>query len=103
MIGLAILLKIKILPIAAGWLGLEMIKHLRYSVVEGERMLGIIMDNFRFIGVTDKIRFLNEDLSNLVAQTMLKIEIKEIYYLIWILGIILIKLISDEYQKRRKN
>ena len=103
MIGLVILLKIKIFPIAAGWLGLKIMEHLRYSVVEEERMLGILVDNFRFIGVTDKIRFLNEDLSNLVAQTMLKIEIKEIYYLVWILGIILVKLISDEYQKRRKN
>lgn len=89
------------LIVIIGTLILNLIGKLRYTVVDGERMFGVLVDNFRFVGVTDKIQFVNEDLSNLVAQSMLKIEIKDIYYLVWLLFIISFCFIHDKYFKRK--
>jgi hypothetical protein len=102
-LGVGILGGINLLPLGAGWLGIKIIEQLRYSVVEGERMAGFLIDNFRFVGVTDKFRFINEDLSNLVAQTMLKIEIREICYLWGIIIWLIIGVAYGKYLKTRQN
>lgn len=102
-LGIGILYKVNLLPLGAGLLVLKIVEHLRYSVVEGERMVGFLIDNFRFVGVTDKFRFINEDLSNLVAQTMLKIEIGEIYYLLGVVIWLIIGIAYGKYYKTRKN
>lgn len=62
-----------------------MIIHVRYSVVNGEKMMGFLIDNFRFVGVNLKTGFLNTDLSNNVAKSMLKIKFDQLYYFYWIL------------------
>ncbi len=89
LIGLGGYLRTNWLVVGSGVLILKIISLLRYTMIDGIRMVGLMIDNFRFVGVTDKLRFINEDLSNLVAQSMLKIEIKETYYFIWILVLIL--------------
>ena len=86
-----------------GILILKIISLLRYTMVDGVRMVGLLIDNFRFVGVTDRIRFVNGDLSNLVAQSMLKLEIKEIYYLAWLLICILFYFSYGRYIKSKKN
>lgn len=95
--------KINWIAMGGGILGLKMMEHLRYSMVNGEKLIGFLIDNFRFVGVTDKIRFINGDLSNLVAQSMLKMEIKEIYYLIWLLICLLVGVVYGRYIKTKKN
>jgi len=100
-LGLGWLLKINWLTVGFGMLGLKIIGYLRYSTVEGERMAGILIDNFRFVGITDKIRFINQDFSNLVASSMLKIEIREIYYVIWFIVCLLIGVGYGRYIKIR--
>ena len=87
--GIGIFSKINLWPLVVGMFLIKILGQLRYSVVEGERMMGFLVDRLRFVGMTDKLRLVNEDLSNLVAQTMLKIEIRDIYYLglavIWLI------------------
>lgn len=85
------------------WILLWLIGHTRYSVVGGEKMFGILIDNFRFWGVTDKWRIINNDLPNLVAKSMLKLDIKEINLIGWmLLGALTVK-IYGKFIERRKN
>lgn len=49
--------------------------HVRYSVVDGQRMFGLLIDNFRFVGVGTRDGFINTDLSNVVAKSMLRIKL----------------------------
>ena len=63
-----------ILVIAIGlitWL----LMRARYTVVEGETLVGILVDNFRFVGINLKQGWVNADLSNVIAQSMLKLKL----------------------------
>lgn len=85
------------------WLGLWLAARLRYSVISGEKMFGFLIDNFRFLGMTSKGRIINADLSNLVAKSMLRLNIKEIYLTGWtILGVMVTK-IYEKIIETRKN
>jgi hypothetical protein len=48
----------------------------RYSIIDGQRYLGWLVDNFRFIGLTfgNGLKFLNQDLVGYIAATMLKFD-----------------------------
>ena len=48
----------------------------RYSIIDGQRYFGWLVDNFRFIGVTfgNGLKFLNQDLTGYIAATMLKFD-----------------------------
>ena len=89
--------------VGIGEVGLKLAEHLRYSMVDGEKMAGILVDNFRFIGVTDKFRLINQDLTNLIASSMLKLEIKEWEYLVWFLICLLIGIGNGKYTEANKN
>lgn len=52
-----------------------MLVHVRYSVVNGEKMVGFLVDSFRFVGVNLSSGIVNSDLSNNVAKSMLKIHL----------------------------
>ncbi|MFA6184585.1 MAG: hypothetical protein WCT51_01585 [Candidatus Shapirobacteria bacterium] len=56
------------------WIVNLLIFTARYSVIDGQRHLGWLVDNFRFIGITfgQGVKFLNQDLIGYVAATMLK-------------------------------
>lgn len=85
------------------WAGLLLATRLRYSVIGGKKMFGFLIDNFRFLGMTSQGRIINGDLSNLVAKSMLKLNIKEIGLTGWIiLGVFLTK-IYEKFIKTRKN
>lgn len=74
-------------------IGLLLAARLRYSVIDGEKMFGFLIDNFRFLGMTSRGRIINGDLSNLVAKSMLRLDIKEIGLTGWaILGVALTKI-----------
>ena len=80
-----------------------MAARLRYSVIDGEKMFGFLIDNFRFLGMTSRGRIINGDLSNLVAKSMLRLDIKEIGLTGWaILGVALTK-IYEKLIETRKN
>jgi hypothetical protein len=78
-------------------------KFLRYSVVNGERLLGVLVDSFRFVGISNKLKLVNQDFPGVVARSMLKIEVKDVYFLIWIVTAIIISLGVRFYDQRRKN
>ncbi len=101
--GIGIFNKINLWPLGMGMFLINILGQLRYSVVNGERMIGILIDRLRFVGMTDKLRFINEDLSNLVAQTMLKIEIRDYYYLLGIVIWLVVGLIYGKYFKNKQN
>ena len=85
------------------WAGLLLATRLRYSVIDGEKLFGFLIDNFRFLGMTNRGRIINGDLSNLVAKSMLKLDIKEIYLTEWtIFGVIVTK-VYEKFIKARKN
>lgn len=48
----------------------------RYSIIDGQRYFGWLVDNFRFIGiaVSNNIKFVNQDLIGYIAATMLKFD-----------------------------
>lgn len=47
----------------------------RYTVINGEKMVGILVDNFRFVGINLKHGIINKDLDNLTAQSMLRLKL----------------------------
>ena len=76
--GMALILKYKkmgILTIIIILISCWMLVHVRYSVVNGEKMVGFLVDNFRFVGINLKQGFVNMDLNNVVAQSMLKLKL----------------------------
>jgi hypothetical protein len=85
------------------WVGLLLAARLRYSVIGGEKMFGFLIDNFRFLGITNKGRIINGDLSNLVAKSMLKLDIKGIFLIKWIVLGVLVAKIYEKFIKTRKN
>lgn len=62
----------------------------RYSIIDGQRYLGWLVDNFRFIGITfsQGIKFLNQDLTGYIAATMLKFDPGWIWNNWWVWTII---------------
>jgi hypothetical protein len=77
-VGLLVIIKYKkkgiilvILVLTMCW----MITHVRYSVVDGQRLIGFLIDEFRFVGINMQTGIVNTDLSNLVAKSMLKIKL----------------------------
>lgn len=72
------------------WIVNLLIFTARYSVIDGQRHLGWLVDNFRFIGITfgQGIKFLNQDLTGYIAATMLKFDPGWIWNNWWILTII---------------
>jgi len=56
------------------WIFNLLIFTARYSVIDGKRYLGWLIDNFRFIGIAigNGVTFLNQDLTDYIAATMLK-------------------------------
>lgn len=91
------------LILASFWILLWLISRARYSVIGGEKMFGILIDNFRFLGVTGKWRIVNNDLPNLVAKSMLKLDIRGIYLIGWVLLGVLTAKIYGKFIKRGKN
>lgn len=92
-----------ILILGVTWILLWLIEKSRYSVIEGEKMFGFLIDNFRFLGIGSRGRIINGDLSNLVAKSMLKLDIKEIDLVGWaILGVVITK-IYEKIIKTGKN
>ena len=61
-----------------GWIliagGVIMAERLRYSVIDGHKMIGILVDNLRFVGIISDEGIVNRDLSNLIAKSMIKIK-----------------------------
>lgn len=77
-VGLLICLKFKIKGLVAITVLLMMwwaVGHIRYSVINGEKYFGFLVDNFRFVGITDKLKLVNNDLSSIIAKSMLKINV----------------------------
>jgi len=72
--------------------------HIRYSVVNGEKIVGLLIDNFRFVGVNLKTGFMNIDLSNVVAKSMLRIKIDELSNIYWILTGIMVEKIYANFK-----
>jgi len=58
----------------------------RYSIIDGQRYLGWLVDNFRFIGISigDNIKFVNQDLVGYIASTMLKFDPSWIWNNWWV-------------------
>lgn len=69
--------------------------HARYSIVDGQKMVGFLLDNFRFVGINLKTGFINTDLSNVVAKSMLKLKFDELYFVYWgLLGILIGRIVD---------
>ena len=99
LVGLAILAGL-LLDIKAGgvvMVGLWVAEHLRYTVVNGEKMIGILLDSFRLVGINFKTGLINTDLSNLVAKTMLKLNFEYDYLIIWIIVGLVIKILWKKF------
>jgi len=58
----------------------------RYSIIDGQRYLGWLVDNFRFIGIAfgNGIKFINQDLTGYIAATMLKFDPSWIWNNWWV-------------------
>ncbi len=58
------------------WIFNLLIFTARFSIIDGKKHLGWLIDNFRFIGITigSGINFINQDLVDYVAATMLKFD-----------------------------
>lgn len=69
-------LKINWISLWSVWILNLLIFTARYSIIDGQRYFGWLVDNFRFIGLTfgNGIKFLNQDLTGYVAATMLKFD-----------------------------
>lgn len=81
----------------------------RYSVIDGQRYFGWLIDNFRFIGITigGGVKFINQDLVGYIAATMLKFDSKWVWnnWWVWIIiypviEIILVLLINKFIPKK---
>lgn len=59
--------------------------NVRYTVISGERIIGFLTDNLRFVGVNFKKGIVNSDLSNVVAKSMLKLKLDQLYFVYWVL------------------
>lgn len=57
----------------------------RYSIINGQRYFGFLLDNFRFIGIIigNGVHFFNQDLSGLAASSMLKFDSNWIWQNWW--------------------
>jgi len=67
------------------WIFNLLIFTVRYSIIDGQRYFGWLIDNFRFIGISigGDIKFLNQDLVGYVAATMLKFDPYWIWHNWW--------------------
>ncbi len=74
------------------WFGLI---HLRYTKIEEVSMIGVLIDNFRFIGINSSFKIINQDLENLIAKSMLKLKIGNSELIWWLLVGIIIGKIHD--------
>lgn len=74
--------------------------HIRYSVVNGEKIVGLLIDNFRFVGVNFKTGFMNIDLTNNIAKSMLRLKINELYFIYWLLVGILVGKIYENFKHK---
>ncbi len=92
-----------LLIVGISWILIFLLEKLRYSVVDGEKMFGFLIDNFRFFGITNKGRIINGDLSNLVAKSMLKLKIKVSSYFGWVVLGVIVNRIYENIIKTRKN
>lgn len=65
--------------------GMWMVQQTRYSVVNGEKLIGVLVDNLWFVGINLSKGWVSQDMSNLVAQSMLriKIDLSWIYFLLF--------------------
>ncbi|MFZ2152767.1 MAG: hypothetical protein WAV41_01785 [Microgenomates group bacterium] len=72
---LIIKLKLKWWIIVAVGISIWMLIHMRYSVINGEKMIGFLVDNLRFVGINLSSGIINTDLSNNIAKSMLKIHL----------------------------
>ncbi len=79
------------------WLG----EHFRYSVVEGEKVVGWLVDNLRFVGIGTKGP-INRDFSILIAQSMLKLKIPEsVYGGYFLVGVLIVQLYYEIFAGRK--
>ena len=56
------------------WIFNLLIFTARFSIIDGKKYFGWLIDNFRFVGIAigSGVTFLNQDLTDYVAATMLK-------------------------------
>ncbi len=85
------------------WILIYLLGKLRYSVVNEEKIFGVLIDNFRFFGISNKWRIINGDLSNLVAKSMLKLNIVGSSLIEWTLLGALTAKIYEKFTKTKKN
>lgn len=105
-IGIAIKFKkIKWWMILMAGIIVWMMIHVRYSVVDGEKIMGFLVDNFRFVGINLRNGFVNTDLSNNVAKSMLRLKSGKFSYVYWLLlGLIIGKIGNGRnYGEAKKN
>jgi len=66
------------------------VRLLRYSVIEGKKMIGLLLDSFRFVGIevgNEGVRIVNKDLVGWQAETMLKFKMEWLWekgILMWV-------------------
>ena len=89
----------------AGVLGMVVwgVIHVRYSVVNGEKMIGFLVDNLRFVGLNLKHGWINTDLSNLVAKSMLKVGVEGVSYVYWLVLGLMIGGVYGKFNQTRKD
>lgn len=84
------------------WITWWVAEHSRYSVVEGEKMVGILVDNLRLVGIGTK-GFINKDFPMIVAKSMIKLKIPESFWGGYLLIGVLMAQIYHEIFKTGKN
>lgn len=66
------------------------VRLFRYSVIEGKKMIGFLLDSFRFVGIevgNEGVRIVNKDLVGWQAETMLKFKMEWLWekgILMWV-------------------
>lgn len=58
--------------VALCWIITWTIGHVRYSVIDGQSVIGVLSDKLRFVGINLSGRWMNLDMTNVVAKSMLK-------------------------------
>jgi len=107
MVGILIAIKFKkinLLLIMGLGIMIWIVLRARYSVIDGQKIAGLLIDNFRFVGINLSSGLMNMDLSNVVAKSMIKLKLDWLYFTNWIIfGIIGGKIYGRIVGKRTKN
>ena len=78
------------------------IENMPNAGINGEKMIGFLVDNLRFVGINLKHGWVSSDQNNLVAKSMLKIRVEQISYVYWLsLGLVVGKIYGKFNQTRK--